>query len=36
LSEVLPKAGRKLIIDPSMKGILPLLNLEPGKAEVKQ
>jgi len=36
LSEVLPKTGRKLIIDSSMKGILPLLNLDPAKQEVKQ
>ncbi len=35
LNEVLPKTGRKLIIDSSMKGILPLLNLDPAKAEVK-
>jgi len=27
--------GRKLIIDSSMKGILPLLNLDPAKQEVK-
>jgi membrane protease subunit HflK len=35
LNEVLPKTGRKLIIDSSMKGILPLLNLDPAKQEVK-
>ena len=31
LNEVLPKTGRKLIVDSSMKGILPLLNLDPAK-----
>jgi membrane protease subunit HflK len=36
LNEVLPKTGRKLIIDSSMKGILPLLNLDAVKPEVKQ
>ncbi|HEY3381573.1 MAG TPA: FtsH protease activity modulator HflK [Vicinamibacterales bacterium] len=36
LNEVLPKTGRKLIIDSSMKGILPLLNLDSVKQEVKQ
>ena len=36
LNDVLPKTGRKLIIDSSMKGILPLLNLDPAKQEVKQ
>jgi membrane protease subunit HflK len=35
LNEVLPKTGRKLIIDSSMKGILPLLNLDAVKPEVK-
>jgi membrane protease subunit HflK len=35
LSEVLPKTGRKLIIDSSMKGLLPLLNLDAVKPEVK-
>jgi membrane protease subunit HflK len=35
LNDVLPKTGRKLIIDSSMKGILPLLNLDPAKQEVK-
>ena len=35
LSEVLPKTGRKLIIDSSMKGLLPLLNLDPIKQEAK-
>ena len=35
MSDVLPKTGRKLIIDSSMKGILPLLNLDPAKPEVK-
>jgi membrane protease subunit HflK len=29
LNEVLPKTGRKLVIDSSMKGLLPLLNLDP-------
>ena len=32
LNEVLPKTGRKLIIDSSMKGLLPLLNLDPGRS----
>jgi membrane protease subunit HflK len=36
LNEVLPKTGRKLVVDSSMKGILPLLNLDPAKQEVKQ
>ncbi len=36
LNEVLPKAGRKFIIDSSLKGILPLLNLDAAKQEVKQ
>lgn len=35
LNEVLPKAGRTLIVDSSMKGLLPLLNLDPIKQEVK-
>lgn len=35
LNDVLPKTGRKLIIDSSMKGILPLLNLDAPKQEVK-
>jgi modulator of FtsH protease HflK len=35
LSDVLPKTGRKLIIDSSMKGLLPLLNLDPIKQEAK-
>jgi membrane protease subunit HflK len=35
LGEVLPKTGRKLIIDSSMKGLLPLLNLDPVKQEAK-
>jgi membrane protease subunit HflK len=35
LNEVLPKMGRKLIIDSSMKGLLPLLNLDPIKQEAK-
>ena len=36
LNEILPKTGRKLIIDSSMKGLLPLLNLDPIKQEAKQ
>ena len=35
LGEVLPKTGRKLVIDASMKGLLPLLNLDPIKQEAK-
>jgi modulator of FtsH protease HflK len=35
MNDVLPKTGRKLVIDSSMKGILPLLNLDPAKPEVK-
>jgi membrane protease subunit HflK len=33
LNEVLPKTGRKLIVDSTMKGILPLLNLDPAKVD---
>jgi membrane protease subunit HflK len=36
LNEVLPKTGRKLVIDSSMKGLLPLLNLDAVKPEAKQ
>jgi modulator of FtsH protease HflK len=36
LNDVLPKTGRKLIVDSSMKGLLPLLNLDPPKQEAKQ
>ena len=36
LNEILPKTGRKLIVDSSMKGLLPLLSLEGQKPEVKQ
>ena len=35
LAEVLPKTGRKVIIDDKVKSLLPLLNLE-SKQEVKQ
>ena len=35
LGATLPKAGRKLILDESAKGILPLLQLEGEKKEVK-
>ena len=35
LNEVLPKTGRNLLVDSSMKGLLPLLNMEPAK-EAKQ
>ncbi len=35
LNDVLPKTGRKLVIDSSMKGLLPLLNLDAVKPEVK-
>jgi membrane protease subunit HflK len=35
LNEVLPKTGRKLIVDSTMKGILPLLNLDPAKVDAK-
>ncbi|MEK6631152.1 MAG: FtsH protease activity modulator HflK [Acidobacteriota bacterium] len=35
LAEVLPKTGRKVIIDDKLKSLLPLLNLE-SKQEVKQ
>ena len=35
LAEVLPKTGRKLIVDSSMKGLLPLLNLDTIKQEAK-
>jgi modulator of FtsH protease HflK len=36
LNDVLPKTGRKLIIDSSMKGLLPLLNMDAAKQEAKQ
>lgn len=36
LNEVLPKTGRKLIVDSTMKGLLPLLNLDPAVPEVKK
>jgi len=36
LNEVLPKTGRKLVVDSSMKGLLPLLNLDPPRQEAKQ
>jgi modulator of FtsH protease HflK len=35
LNEILPKTGRKIVIDSSMKGLLPLLNLDPAKQEAK-
>jgi membrane protease subunit HflK len=35
LNEVLPKTGRKLVVDSSMKGLLPLLNLDPAVPGVK-
>ncbi len=31
LSKVLPKANKKILIDPEMKGLVPLLNLSEGK-----
>jgi len=36
MAQVFPKAGRKLVIDEKAKGVLPLLQLEGEKAEVKQ
>lgn len=36
LNDVLPKTGRKLIVDANMKGLLPLLNLDTIKQEGKQ
>ena len=36
LNDVLPKTGRKLIVDSNMKGLLPLLNLDTIKQEPKQ
>ncbi|MCX6546055.1 MAG: FtsH protease activity modulator HflK [Acidobacteria bacterium] len=36
LNDVLPKTGRKLIVDANMKGLLPLLNLDTIKQEPKQ
>jgi len=36
LNDVLPKTGRKLIVDANMKGLLPLLNLDTIKQEAKQ
>jgi membrane protease subunit HflK len=35
LNDILPKTGRKIVIDSSMKGLLPLLNLDPAKQEAK-
>lgn len=35
LGEVLPRSGRKLIVDGAMKGLLPLVTLDPPKPEVK-
>jgi membrane protease subunit HflK len=35
LGSVLPKVGRKLVLDESAKGVLPLLQLDGGKKEVK-
>ena len=35
LNDILPKTGRKLVIDSTMKGVLPLLNLDPSAAQVK-
>jgi membrane protease subunit HflK len=35
LNEILPKTGRKIVIDSSMKGLLPLLNLDAAKQEAK-
>jgi len=35
LADILPKTGRKLIVDSSMKGLLPLLNLDTIKQEAK-
>lgn len=32
LSKILPKAKRKILLDPEMKGLIPLLNLSEGKA----
>lgn len=36
MAQVIPKAGRKLVIDDKARGILPLLQLDGAKAEVKQ
>jgi membrane protease subunit HflK len=36
MAQVFPKAGRKLVIDEKAKGVLPLLQLDAQKAEVKQ
>jgi membrane protease subunit HflK len=36
MSTMIPKAGRKLVLDNKVRGVLPLLQLEGGAAEVKQ
>jgi membrane protease subunit HflK len=36
MAQVLPKAGRKLVIDEKSKGVVPLLQLDGDKAEVRQ
>jgi membrane protease subunit HflK len=36
MAELIPKAGRKLVLDDKAKGILPLLQLEARPAEVRQ
>jgi modulator of FtsH protease HflK len=35
LEDILPKTGRKVVIDSTMKGLLPLLNLDPVRQEAK-
>ena len=37
MNEVLPRMGKKVILDDQQQGVLPLLNLGPGSpVEVKQ
>ena len=36
MSTLIPKAGRKLVLDEKARGILPLLQLDAPAAEVKQ
>jgi hypothetical protein len=36
MRELMPKLGRKLVLDDKAKGILPLLQLDGGKKEAQQ
>jgi hypothetical protein len=35
MTEILPNVENKIIVDGSLKGVLPLLNLNPATAEPK-